>query len=53
MDELLKWLRELAWNQYATISQCVELMQQIVNAKRKAVVDEAERIATESVNSTE
>jgi len=51
MDELLKRLRELAWNQYATVSQYIELMWQIVEAERKAAVDEAEIIVKEFVNS--
>ncbi len=51
MDELLKRLRELAWNQYATVSQYIELTWQIVEAERKAAVDEAEIIVKEFVNS--
>ncbi len=35
MDELLKRLKELAWNRYASVSQYIELMQQIVEAERE------------------
>jgi hypothetical protein len=52
MDELLKRLWELAWNWYATVSQYIALMQQIVEAEKKAAVDEAEIVIKESANPT-